>query len=203
LNERDHERTRFLLPPEVEKLVQASRKTRAKHYLPALILLGAEHGASKQEVLSLRWCDINFEYGENGIITLYRTKNKRQRTEFLMLRTRKALLEWRAHLEKKRQRLIGKEIKSDYVFCRIDGTPLKEFKKSWWQALEIASIKDFHFHDLRHTFCSNLILSGAGLKDVKEMIGHSEISMTDRYSHLTLDHRALVQSNLSRHYSKV
>ena len=75
-------------------------------------------------------------------------------------------------------------------------------KKAWRQALEIARIENFHFHDLRHTFCSNLILSGASLKDVKEMIGHSDISMTDRYSHLTLDRRALVQSNLSSHYSK-
>jgi site-specific recombinase XerD len=96
-----------------------------------------------------------------------------------MPRTRNALLEWRAHLERKRQRLMEYEIKSDYVFCRIDGTSLKEFKKGWKQALEVAGIKDFHFHDLHHTFCSNLILSGAGLKDVKEMIGHSEISMTD------------------------
>jgi DNA invertase Pin-like site-specific DNA recombinase len=72
--------------------------------------------------------------------------------------------------------------------------------KAWWRALEIACIKDFHFHDLRHTFCSNLILSGAGLKDVKEMIGHSDISMTDRYSHLTLAHKLHKQEQLAEHY---
>ena len=52
---------------------------------------------------------------------------------------------------------------------------------------KIAEVKGFHFHDLRHTFCSNLLLSGSDLKDVKEMIGHKDLAMTDRYSHLTLN----------------
>lgn len=63
-----------------------------------------------------------------------------------------------------------------------------------------AKIKDFHFHDLRHTLCSNLILAGAGLKGAKEMIGHADISMTDRYSHLTIQHKHLVQQKLAEHY---
>jgi len=202
LSEKDHERKRFLLPTELDKLVEAARLTRAKHYLPAIILLGAEHGASKQEILSLRWSKIDFEWAEKGLVTLYRTKNKRERTEFLMPRTRKALLEWKGHLELKRRKIGVKEVASDAVFCRIDGTPLKEFKKAWRQALEIVCIKDFHFHDLRHTFCSNLILSGASLKEVKEMIGHADISMTDRYSHLSLNHMLHRQDQLADHYSK-
>ncbi|HDZ91100.1 MAG TPA: site-specific integrase [Deltaproteobacteria bacterium] len=92
-------------------------------------------------------------------------------------------------------------MKSDHVFCRIDGTPIKRFDKSWHKALELAGIKDFHFHDLRHTFCSNLILSGAGLKEVKEMIGHRDLSMTDRYSHLSLKHNLSKQIQLAEHYS--
>ena len=58
----------------------------------------------------------------------------------------------------------------------------------------------FNFHDLRHTFCSNLILSGASLKEVKEMIGHSDIKMTDRYSHLSPAGRRTRQIELSNHY---
>jgi len=37
---------------------------------------------------------------------------------------------------------------------------------------------------------------------VKEMIGHSDISMTDRYSHLTLEHNLLRQEQLAKHYSQ-
>jgi site-specific recombinase XerD len=84
----------------------------------------------------------------------------------------------------------------------IDGTPIKCFNRAWWHALRLAGIKDFHFHDLRHTFCSNIILSGGTLKVAKELIGHSDISMTDRYSHLTGRHRLHTQNQLAEHYSK-
>ncbi len=77
---------------------------------------------------------------------------------------------------------------------------IKNFNKSWWAARREAGIKDFHFHDLRHTFCSNLIISGSDLKDAKEMIGHSDISMTDRYSHLTALHKRSRQERLAEHY---
>jgi site-specific recombinase XerD len=43
-------------------------------------------------------------------------------------------------------------------------------------------------------------LSGADLKDVKEMIGHSDLTMTDRYSHLTVNHKLIRQQKLAEHY---
>ena len=92
-------------------------------------------------------------------------------------------------------------MKSDRVFCRIDGTPVKSFKKAWWNVLRVAGIQNFHFHDLRHTFCSNLILSGSDLKDVKEMIGHSDLSITDRYAHLTSMRKLSRQEDLARFYA--
>jgi integrase len=152
--------------------------------------------------LGLRWHKIDFDYGESGIITLYRTKNKKERTEFLMPRTKDALLKWKANLEWKRKKRGIANPNSDFIFCRIDGTPLKGFRKSWVRALEIAGIENFHFHDLRHTFGSNLLLSGATLKDVKEMIGHRDLKMTDRYSHLTLAHKHDKQNKLAEHYSQ-
>ena len=82
----------------------------------------------------------------------------------------------------------------------INGQPIKRFDSAWRHICKIAKIKDFHYHDLRHTFCSNLLLSGANIKDVKEMIGHSDISMTDRYSHLTLNHHKAMQEKLAKHY---
>ena len=90
---------------------------------------------------------------------------------------------------------------SELVFSHSDGSPIKCFNRAWWAALEVASIKDFHFHDLRHCFCSSILLSGGSLKDAKEMIGHSDISMTDRYSHLTLEHKLLKQQQLSDYYA--
>jgi integrase len=200
LSEKAHVRNKFLLPAELDTLIRATQKTKAKFYLPAIIYLGAEHGASKQEILSLKWSDIDFDFSRAGLIRLFRKKNGRERTEFIMPRTKEALLEWQQHLKWMRHRKKIETVKSDHVFCRLDGTPKKCFNKAWWRSLEFAGIVDFHFHDLRHTFCSNLILSGAGLKEAKEMIGHADISMTDRYSHLSFDHKLSKQRQLADHY---
>ena len=200
LSEKDHVRNRFLLPHELDRLVESSKKVKAKHYLSALIFLGAEHGASKQEALSLKWEEIDFEFGGRGLIRFFRSKNGRERTEYLMPRTKLALSAWREHQQWMRRRKKIIHNGSSLVFCRLDGRPLTRFDKAWKASCDVAGIRDFHFHDLRHTFCSSLILSGSSLKEVKEMIGHSDISMTDRYSHLTGDHRLYRQEQLAQYY---
>ena len=86
------------------------------------------------------------------------------------------------------------------AFADLTGTPINCFNKAWWRILKIAGIIDFHFHDLRHTFCSNLLMAGGDLKDAKEMIGHSSISMTDRYSHLSALHKQNRQKLLAQYY---
>jgi len=201
LSEKGQERNSFLLPSRLDRLVDASLETRAKFYLPSLIYLGAEHGASKQEALSLKWKDIDFGYEGQGLIKFFRTKNSRERIEYLMPRTKTALLEWRDHLNIMRHKGRIVAPKTEFVFSKMDGKPIKRFDKAWRAACKISGLQNFHFHDLRHTFCSNLLLSGSGLKDVKEMIGHSDLAMTDRYSHLTLSHKRLQQTKLAEYYA--
>jgi integrase len=58
-------------------------------------------------------------------------------------------------------------------------------KHSFNSAVKKAGLVDFHFHDLRHTFASQVLLNGGGLKDVQELLGHKSMTMTLRYSHLT------------------
>ena len=74
-------------------------------------------------------------------------------------------------------------------------------KRTFTTARKKATITDFVFHDLRHTFCSNLRLAGANFKDVKDMIGHSEIKMTDRYTHLPDAKKVALQASLANHYN--
>ena len=119
------------------------------------------------------------------MINLFRTKNGVRRTVPLMPRTKQALLQWPNHQAWTRYRNRIDSNGSSLVFCRMDGRPIKGFGKSWLKIFGMAGIEDFRYHDLRHTFCSNLLLSGASLKDVKDMIGHRHFETTDRYAHIT------------------
>jgi integrase len=161
LNEDIHKRNKFITPTEIDRLIMASKATRAQYYLPALIYLGAEHGASKQEALNLKWSDIDFDFNGVGIIRLFRTKNKNERTEYLMPRTAQSLLDWKKHIEWARHRKKIKIKEAVFVFCRLDGTPIDRFDSAWNRVCTLAGIQDFHYHDLRHTFCSSLIVSGS------------------------------------------
>jgi site-specific recombinase XerD len=61
-------------------------------------------------------------------------------------------------------------------------------KRDWRRWLEDAAKKagvdNFHWHDLRHTFASRLVIKGEPLKVVQELLGHKSIVMTQRYAHL-------------------
>lgn len=168
--------------------------------MPSIILLGVEHAGAKQEILSLRWRDIDFEFQDIGLIGFFRTKNKKQRTDFLMPRTKQALKKWKEHVEWMRHRKKIEAVESDWVFCHLNGTRIKDFTRAWHKTRHLAGMDDLHFHDLRHTFASNLILAGGGIKDAKDMIGHSDISMTDRYTHLTTNRHLVMQQKLASHY---
>jgi integrase len=58
--------------------------------------------------------------------------------------------------------------------------------------LEAAGIKDFRFHDLRHTTASMLAAQGASLLEIADVLGHKTLAMVKRYSHLVVEHKAKV-----------
>jgi len=84
---------------------------------------------------------------------------------------------------------VRKHPESPYIFCNGKGSPYFTLRASFSDALTRAGITDFKFHDLRHTFASQLVMSGIDLKTVQELLGHKSFEMTLRYSHLSQSHK--------------
>jgi integrase len=76
--------------------------------------------------------------------------------------------------------IFASKVKEEVAYC---------FTKPWKKALEDGEINDFRFHDLRHCCASYLAQSGASLLEIADVLGHKDISVTKRYSHLCIEHK--------------
>lgn len=157
------------------------RKKRLLHRIYELdIALGT--GMRKGEQYGLRWRDVDFE---QKVILLRDTKNKSSRTVPMIDDVINAFTELKKLSLERKDRASDRPNSSpdDVVFGIGDN-------KKWWEAaLKKAKIRDFRWHDLRHTFCSRLAQAGVSLKVIQEAAGHKTIGMSARYAHM--DHTTL------------
>ncbi len=72
-----------------------------------------------------------------------------------------------------------------YVFPDQDGDMIKadKLKKAFRKAVKESGIAHFRFHDLRHTFATRLTQAGVDLYKVSKLLGHKDISTSQRYAH--------------------
>jgi integrase len=131
----------------------------------------------KGEILSLRWENVDFK---NGYITIEKSKNGEIR-KIPMNKQVTAIL----------NRIRESDEPSEYVFS-VKNEAIICFETAWCHARKEIGIKNFRFHDLRHTFGSRLGMAGVDIKTIQELMGHKDISMTMRYSHPTPEHKKRV-----------
>lgn len=164
----------LLLPMTFKKLKKALTNCVDTHKMEVIILrpiitVALNTGMRKSELLNLKWEDINFH---NKTILVRNSKNNEARV---------IPMNEPVYLALKISYTPGKE----YVFNTKDGTPHRELKTGFNASLIRAGIKDFRFHDLRHTFASHLAMKGCNLQTIQKLMGHKDFKMTLRYSHLS------------------
>ena len=165
-------RKRYLKPDEEARLV-AGIRTKYPH-LWSIIVLDLNTGMRRGELLNLRLDDIDFV---RGTIRVFGSKTETERI-IPMNKTARSLVEDLVGTA----RLKGWE----YLFTNpATGTRYKEIKRSFSRALRDADIKDFRFHDLRHTFGTRAVDNGAPLTGVRDALGHASLETTNRYAHGT------------------
>lgn len=177
----DNRRVRYLPEDEYRKLLNLSEEP-----LRAIILIAVNTGMRRGELLSLKWKDVDVK---EQIITLWDTKNREKRHIYMNSVVADAFIGVR-----------GSDT-SDYVFLGKEGnTYISESYVShmFSRFVEQAGIKDFRYHDMRHTFGIWLAMEGFSLKTIQELFGHKFIEMTLRYAHLSPEHKKMAVERMER-----
>ncbi len=178
------QRNRYLTPEEISRLMEA-----CPPYLRRIVQAALLTGLSRKDLLGLKWDQVR-----NGFIYVTRSKTKAPLEvpicgdlEKLLKEIRLAQRPGTEHIftyTKKVEKIRGRKV--------IDpgaSRPLKDVGTGFSSACRRAGIRDFRFHDLRHTFASHLAMSGIPLITISKLLGHASINMSLRYAHLSPDHK--------------
>ncbi len=158
-------RLRYLKPEEVDALLRAC----ASHIRP-IVVTALNTGMRKSEILNLKWREVDLG---NRKVTVANSKNN----EIRVIPINEALY--------RELSALTRNPECEYVFLGKNGLPAGDIKKAFMGALKRAKIKDFRFHDIRHTFGSQMVMQGIDTRTVQQVMGHKTIKMTMRYSHLS------------------
>jgi integrase len=168
----NNERVRFLEEQEERKL-----RDKMKELCPECVPefdLALHTGMRRGEQYRLRWQDVDLK---RGIITIPRSKHGETRHVQINSVARAALLTLRSRGDG-----LG------YVSPGLEG-PRNKDSRPWFEGVvKHASLPDFRWHDLRHTFASRLVMAGVPLRAVQILLGHKRMETTLRYSHLAEGH---------------
>lgn len=176
----NNQRTRILSEEEEARLFLALKDN---EIVKQIVTVALHTGMRRGEIFNLKWFDVDFN---RGLIQVRESKSNKKR--FIPMN------------ETIRNLLNGLKRKSEFVFPspKTNGK-LTDIKHSFTSALSEAEIKDFHFHDLRHTAATRMADKGADGFTLMRILGHSDIRMTARYTHATDVALRRAVTNLDEH----
>ncbi len=176
-------RDRFLDKDEIRRLLEACEQSNYSH-LATITLLALSTGMRRGEILGLRRQDVDLE---SKCIHLVETKNGDRRRVPLT-----------GVVEKRLKELLIRRQSEELLFpsVRDKSKPIK-IDAYFKQAVKDADIKNFTFHDTRHTAASYLTMTGASLPEIAHILGHKTLAMVKRYAHLSDDHTSKVVARMN------
>jgi integrase len=174
LRPENNERVRFLSDLERTALLAACLRCKWPR-MYVLVLTALTTGARRGELEALRWSHVDLARAEATIVF---TKNNDRKVLPLV----PAVVEQLKRFEGAPGGLVfPSKQKPDVAF---------NFSKVWDEVKGEAGVKNFRFHDLRHSCASALAQSGATLLEIADVLGHRQLSVTKRYSHLAIAHKS-------------
>lgn len=159
---------------ERARLMKALAHPRTPLYVRQMVLLALNTGLRRGEIFKLRWENVSLA---GNLITVRAVSAKSNRTRHVPLNetARRVLLE-----------LDPVRHISGFVFVNPDtGKPFTRIHNSWVNLRQLARLEDFRLHDCRHDFASRLVQAGVPLAEVRDLLGHSTIRLTERYAHVS------------------
>jgi integrase len=136
-----------------------------------IVMTALHTGMRRGEILNLKWRQV---YQQEQYLAVEETKNTEVRY-IPMNQTMRQMFQ-----------IIPKI--SEYVFVQKNGQPYSWIGRVWKNVKQKSKVS-CRFHDLRHTYASHLVMNGVDLTTVKELLGHKSLTMVDRYTHLSIDHK--------------
>jgi len=167
-------RLRWLTEEEIASLLAACLKSKNPE-LHAAVVIAINSGLRRAELLGLTWERIDLS---RGVIRLELTKSGKRREVPLNADSYAALVALAPKAE-------GRVFRSGSI------------RTAYENAVTAAKLDDVTFHTLRHTFAAWAAMRGVSMAELKELLGHSNLTMTMRYVHLAPAHLRAAVSRLA------
>jgi len=149
----------------------------------ALLTLMYSTGCRVSEIASIRMQDFTSDFSS----AIVRGKGNKERKVFLSKDAKKTLSDYLPERESKLAHMQERDFSQKYLFISQRGNPLSVRGIQYIVSRYSDGTLKRHLspHALRHTFATTLVTRGADIRIVQELLGHSSISTTQRYTHVT------------------